>query len=203
MNGKIGTISPFEFLRSTAHFAAHKLYVRDFYQSYYHQGLHGYTQNIHETQRLIESLIHEHEIERLICVGHCAGGYAAILFGSLLNADVVHAFSPQTFLNASQKFLHLDPSFHQYTRKMYAASFDTRYFDLNHLSPDPNTQFVLHYRTSVRHERIHAFHLSFNNIVRIAYSGRTTPVRTLRDKGLLIDVLMSEKPVEILNTCGE
>jgi hypothetical protein len=86
---------------------------------------------------------------------------------------------------------------------MYAASFDTRYFDLNHLSPDPNTQFVLHYRTSVRHERIHAFHLSFNNIVRIAYSGRTTPVRTLRDKGLLIDVLMSEKPVEILNTCGE
>jgi hypothetical protein len=198
MNGKIGTISPFEFLRSTAHFAAHKLYVRDFYQSYYHKGLHGYTQNIYETQNLIETFIHEHGIENLICVGHCAGGYASILFGSLLSADVVHAFSPQTFLNVGQKLLHLDPSFHHYTRKMYASSFDTSYFDLNHLSPDPKTQFVIHYRVSVRRERIHAFHLAFNNVVRVAYDSNTTPVRILRDKGLLIDILTCENPVEIL-----
>ncbi|MCW4040644.1 MAG: hypothetical protein NWE83_07825 [Candidatus Bathyarchaeota archaeon] len=203
MNGKIGTISPFEFLRSTAHFAAHKLYVRDFYQSYYHKGLHGYTQNIHETQTLIKTFIHKHEIENLICVGHCAGGYAAILFGSLLSAVVVHAFSPQTFLNAGQKLLHLDPSFHHYTRKMYATSTETRYFDLNHLTPNPKTQFVVHYRASVRRERIHAFHLTFNNVVRVAYDSDTTPVRILRDQGLLIDVLISDKPVEILKPVDE
>lgn len=203
MNGQIGTISPFEFLRSTTHIATHKLYVRDFYQSYYHNGLHGYTQNIHETKDLIETLMSEHGIAHLICAGHCAGGYASILFGSLLRADVVHAFSPQTFLSVGQKLLHLDSRFHQYTRKMYASPFETRYFDLNNLSPDPKTQFVIHYRASVRHERIHAFHLAFNNVVRIAYQSKTTPARILRDKGLLIDVLTSDNPVEILKPVDE
>jgi hypothetical protein len=198
MNGKIGTISPFEFLRSTAHIAANKLYVRDFYQSYYHNGLHGYTENIRETQNLIKTLIRDHQIANLTCAGHCAGGYAAILFGALLGADMVHAFSPQTFFSAGQKILRLDPTFHQYTRKMYMSSFDTRYFDLNNLSPDPHTQFVIHYRASVRHERIHALHLAFHHVVRIAYDSTITPVRILRDKGLLIDVLTSQTPVEVL-----
>jgi hypothetical protein len=189
MNGKIGPISPFEFLHSTTNIAANKLYVRDFYQSYYHKGLHGYTHSLQETTNLLNAIIRENEVTQLICAGHCSGGYASILFGALLGADVVHAFSPQTFISVGQKVLQVDPSFHQYARKMYASTFNTRYFDLNNLTPESHTQFILHYRASVRYERIHAFHLAYNNVVRIRYHSTTTPVRILRDNGLLIDVL--------------
>jgi hypothetical protein len=195
MTGKLGTLSPFEFLRSTTPIPAHKLYLRDFYQSYYHHGIYGYTQDIPETQNLIDSLLHEYAIDTLVCVGHCAGGYAAILFGALVGADVVHAFSPQTFFSIGQKLVHIDPRFHQYTRKMYATTADTRYFDLNNLAPDPSTQFILHYRTSLRHERLHVNHLAFKNVVRRAYLGHTPPVRQLRDKGVLIDVLTRATPI--------
>jgi hypothetical protein len=171
MTGTLGTLAPFEFLRSTTSIPAHKLHVRDFYQRYYHHGLHGYTQTIHETQHLIDAFIRKYGINILICVGHCAGGYAAILFGALVGADVVHAFSPQTFFSIGQKLVHVDPRYHQYTRKMYATTADTRYFDLNNLAPDPSTQFILHYRASVRHERLHANHLAFKNVVRRAYAG--------------------------------
>jgi len=48
--------------------------------------------------------------EKIICVGSSAGGYGAILYGSLLNVDVVVAYIPQTDLEICRQNLR-NPSY--------------------------------------------------------------------------------------------
>lgn len=62
----------------------------------YHNGIQGVTNNIDETVEYLKDKFKNYE--RVICLGVSAGGYAAILFGSLLNVDTVIAFIPPTIL---------------------------------------------------------------------------------------------------------
>jgi esterase/lipase len=67
----------------------------------YHQGIQGVSNNIDETVDYLKDKFKHYE--RVICIGASAGGYAAILFGSLLNVDTVIAFIPQTRLKSKER----------------------------------------------------------------------------------------------------
>jgi hypothetical protein len=67
----------------------------------YHHGMQDISTNIDETVEYLK--IKFEGYERVICLGTSAGGYAAILFGSLLNVDSVIAFIPQTTLTSKDR----------------------------------------------------------------------------------------------------
>ena len=87
---------PFEFMGMLSGFDVAKIFLRDLDQCYYHKGLIGVSSNIDETKDFINDLING---KSSLFIGHSMGGYAAILFGILCNADRVLAFSPQIVLS--------------------------------------------------------------------------------------------------------
>ena len=60
----------------------------------YHKGIDGKTNCVEETVTFLKNEIQNYK--KVIFIGVSSGGYAAILFGSLLNVSQVIAFIPQT-----------------------------------------------------------------------------------------------------------
>jgi predicted esterase YcpF (UPF0227 family) len=97
---KIGGILPFEFLRylnTNYKKTCDLMFFIDKNKCWYHKGITGISNNIPETKIYIENKIKD-KYDKIIFIGVSAGGYAAILFGSLCNVDHVIAFNPQTYL---------------------------------------------------------------------------------------------------------
>ena len=94
-------IPPFEFLNSLTKWFPQfdkKFYI-DIEQCWYNKGIRGISKNIDETRTYLKEVIKEYK--KVVFIGTSAGGYAAILFGSLLNISNVIAFAPQSVLTRS------------------------------------------------------------------------------------------------------
>ena len=91
-----GGIPRFEFVNfmETRFKNISRHFYTDKYLNSYHQGIHEITNNIDETIDYLRNEIKNYK--NVICLGVSSGGYAAILFGSLLNINYVLAFIPQT-----------------------------------------------------------------------------------------------------------
>lgn len=68
------------------------IFVRDIFKQWYLMGINA---KINTPKKLTEFLQKETEKYNIVTIGSSAGGYAAILYGSLLNAKYVLAFNPQ------------------------------------------------------------------------------------------------------------
>lgn len=102
---KAGGILPFEFLGIVSkNFPDLDTYFYiDKNMCWYHQGILGLTEDIQSTVAELSDRISSYD--RVVFMGGSAGGYAAILFGSLLNVDYVVAFNPQTDLHHVKKHI--------------------------------------------------------------------------------------------------
>ena len=82
------------------------IFLRDIYKQWYLKGINS---QINSPQKSIEWLKNETNGYKIITIGSSAGGYAAILYGSMLNAHKVIAFNPQfeirTILNEPEGIL--------------------------------------------------------------------------------------------------
>lgn len=96
--GRMAAISPFEFFRLTRNLQVNKVYLRDLDQCWYHAGLRGESQDIPSTARYLKSLVDACRTKVVVAVGSSMGGYAALLFGAMVGASSIHAFSPHVFL---------------------------------------------------------------------------------------------------------
>lgn len=90
----------FEWYRSRINKAYKHIFVRDVFKQWY---LMGISAEINTSQKLTEFLRKETEGYNIVTVGSSAGGYAAILHGSLLNAKYIIAFNPQFELKSLLK----------------------------------------------------------------------------------------------------
>lgn len=93
---KFGGIERFEFVQFLEKYfpQLNKHFYIDTYINSYHNGIFGISNNIDETVCYLKNEIEKYK--NVIFLGSSAGGYAAILFGSLLNITSVIAFIPQT-----------------------------------------------------------------------------------------------------------
>lgn len=82
----------FEWYHSRINRASKHIFIRDVFKQWY---LTGINIKINTPQKLTEFLRKETEGYNIITIGSSAGGYAAILHGSLLSAKYVLAFNPQ------------------------------------------------------------------------------------------------------------
>ena len=94
------------------------LYIRDIQDAWYNKGLKFITTDIDSTVLFLKNFIKDYD--KVLTLGGSAGGYAALLFGSLLNADTILAFSPQTIIPREKPFPDED----------LLLGVDKKYFDL-------------------------------------------------------------------------
>ena len=113
---KMGGIIPFEFLNYLKkNFAniADLIFLVDRNQYWYHKGISGISKNIEETVLHINKRIKNRKYETVIFMGVSAGGYAALLFGSLCdNVTHVVSFIPRTLLIRYIDDKHKDIKYH-------------------------------------------------------------------------------------------
>jgi hypothetical protein len=76
------------------------IFVRDIFKQWYIAGINA---EINSPEKLLEFLRQETKGYKVITLGSSAGGYAAVLYGSLLNANQVLAFNPQFELKSLLK----------------------------------------------------------------------------------------------------
>jgi len=99
---QFGGILPFEFLNYLSTIYKNEcdlIFFIDKDQCWYHNGIKDITHNIDGTISYLNNIINDGKYDKVLFMGTSAGGYAAILFGSLCNnVHNVISFIPQTIL---------------------------------------------------------------------------------------------------------
>lgn len=175
---KFGTIQPFEFVnflnKNYPNYS--QLFLIDNKRHRYHLGIDGVSSNVDETVEFLKEKTKSYK--KVYFLGNSAGGYAAILYGSLLNVTKVIAFIPQTHCDIEGD-----------TRK-----FDERYADLRQII-NHSTQYNLIADKSITnkndpHHMSHCIRLKqFQNVHITLFMGLHLP--TMRDSGELLQLFMT------------
>ncbi|HSM84343.1 MAG TPA: hypothetical protein VLS96_21820 [Nodosilinea sp.] len=187
-------IPPFEFYNSSKIIDENKLFIRDFSQCWYHNGLANISTDIPTTADYLRQQIATINPQRLFLVGNSMGGYAAILFAHLLGQGEVIAFAPQTFIGPLLRFRHGD---HRWKRKIKAtykkSLLKPKAWDLKPLlrhsaSPPKVSIFVA---SNHRLDSLHANRIRGMGGVHIHgfESGGHDVVKLLRDQGCLPEIM--------------
>jgi pimeloyl-ACP methyl ester carboxylesterase len=200
LNSRLG-IPPFEFLSLTGDIPVKRMFVRDLHQAWYHRGLPGYGDSLLSVAESLSALIAGHGVRRLVVAGTSAGGYAALVCGALLGADVVLSFSPQTILDLDALASMGDRRWDENLRPLVAANaLDPDWIDLGvalaMASPlegahGARTSFRVFFDDSLAIDRLHCERLLGLEGLRLYRfgTGGHHLVRTLRDNGALTQIL--------------
>jgi hypothetical protein len=196
MMGKFAGMPAFEFfsLLSREDPTVKRVFVRDLRQAWYQHGVEGVGSGVPEVASRLRELVAESGAQRVVTIGASAGGFGAILFGTLIEADEVHAFSPQTFLDRRRRTLFLDRSNRAQIAALRASSGSAGpFFDLKPVLADATapTCCVIHYPRYSRTDAIHALRMRTLDRVELRshrMRGHNV-VRRLRDDGALPGLL--------------
>jgi pimeloyl-ACP methyl ester carboxylesterase len=195
MLGQLG-MPPFEFFKATGDIPVKRLFVRDIHQSWYQRGIPGDGSTIDETAHALAELISRHGVRRLVTAGSSAGGYAALVFGTLLEADTVLSFGPQTVLDPDVLARWDD---HRWDEQLYGlvsdGRLDTRWVDLGRSLPAVrrgDTRYEVYYDPTCEPDRLHAERLADVpgvSMHRLEAGGAHNIARAMRESGELERVL--------------
>lgn len=181
---------PFEFYNSSKILDENKIFIRDFAQCWYQDGLPGIGRDIDATAKYIDGQISEIRPEKTFFVGNSMGGYAAILFAGLLGKGEAIAFAPQTFISPALRLKHLDYRWPRQIFRTYRRSFRKRkIWDLRPLllGPGGARKIAVYVSRGHRLDHVHAAHVKDIAGVRVHEfeSGGHGVVKVLRDAGKL------------------
>jgi pimeloyl-ACP methyl ester carboxylesterase len=191
LNRRIG-MPPFEFLTLTGDLPVKRMFLRDHRGSWYHEGLPRRGDTLTAVADSLRAEISKLGVQRLVVAGNSAGGYAALVFGTLLRADLVLAFAPRTILDVNvladmgENSEELDA-----LRALAAAdALDQSWTDLGEAlrhQRDSRTRYRVFFDTTHTKDRLHAEHLIALEGLRLYRFGQGGHelVRRLRDVGAL------------------
>lgn len=195
IKGKL-PIPVFEFFNSLSEFEINKIFIRDFRQSWYHQGILHHSKNIEETLIFLKKLIENENVTKVIFLGNSAGGYAAILFGALLNVNEIIAFSPQTFLNKLNRFLKRDNRWEREIKNLYKSISSNNFLDLKKVlnSYNYNSNIHIYFASNHKLDTSHALHIkNCKNVFLFPIKdGSHEVIKHLRDNGDLKNIVYSK-----------
>lgn len=147
--GKL-SMSPFDFMRSAELLNYNRILLCDTSKTCYLNGIPPVATDIDALLALLRRNIERLAPKFTIFVGSSGGSHAAILFGYLLGADFVHAFSPHTNIDPVHFQTAEGPNAEVYRGtidKMSAVPATARaYYDLRNVLRQPNgkTRYNLH-----------------------------------------------------------
>jgi hypothetical protein len=186
-------IAPFEFCNASNILNENRVFIRDLSQSWYHMGLPGLSNDIDSTANYLKQLIQRYSPSETILVGNSMGGFAAILFASLVQNCRAIAFAPQTFISPQKRFANSERRWKKETYGTYLKTlFKKKYFDLSQL--DTNTSdWQADIIVSAGHKRDMAHALNVQNFPQVTVHQynckRHRIVKVLRDQGELAQIL--------------
>jgi pimeloyl-ACP methyl ester carboxylesterase len=208
MRGQLG-MPPFEFFKATGAIPVKRLFVRDLRQAWYHRGIPGHGSSIEGVAESLGELVARHGVERLVVAGNSAGGYAALLFGSLLGADAVLCFAPQTVIELDVLAEMDDHRWDEQLEELLAAGdLDPRWTDLRRALPGARrgaTRYELYFDHSFTTDRLHAERLAGLEGVRLhRFDGGAHGIaREMRETGELQRVLQEALGADARQLSGE
>lgn len=185
-------IPVFEFKGIAKEIEAKFIYVRDVSQTWY-QGLHpGVGGGVYKLKNRLVEIINENKGHRLVCIGNSMGGYAALVFGSLLSADRVLSFAPQTFINVWHRFIYSDKRWRKKivkARSLPSAAPDT--FELRSFLKNAGyREALVYFDPAHRLDARHAKRLELlPNTRLITLDGGHGVIRVLKERGELQKLL--------------
>jgi pimeloyl-ACP methyl ester carboxylesterase len=180
----------FEFYNSAKIMDENKIFIRDFAQCWYQDGLPGISKDINGTARYIQRQMDEVKPEKTFFVGNSMGGYAAILFASLIGNGEVVAFAPQTFISPVLRLKHKDFRWKKQIYTTYRKSlFKRKVWNLKPLllRSERSLKVSIYVSKEDQLDQIHASHISNIQGVNLYEfkSGGHEVVKLLRDEGIL------------------
>lgn len=192
ISGGLG-IPPFEFYRSAQIVEASKIFLRDPYQAWYQRGLPGIGDDIIAVANYISTCIEESGSKRICFIGNSMGGFAALLFSTLLRCGKVIAFVPQVFVSKEKRLRHQDRRWSREIGSMLEHRTASHIYELDQIIREkfPEINANVFVSLSDKLDLIHAEQLEeFENIRihRISAAGHNL-VRELRADGTLEKIL--------------
>jgi len=179
-----------------------KIHLRDRHKWWYHRGLDGVGDNIEDIAIFLRQYTTDPSTQKVVVFGNSVGGYAALLFGYILKADVIHAFVPKTFINPVKRYMCNDPLpsgqfFSLYYFKFWFSLFthcQRNFFDLKKVFKkieNNKSKFHIHYPSKSKKDCLHALRMkSIPNFYFHQYEyDRHNLIRFLRKKGLLKEII--------------
>ncbi len=184
------SMPPFEFYQAAKILDEHKIFIRDFTQSWYQNGLPGMGWHVYATARRLRKNIEAIDPEDVYFVGNSMGGYAAILFCALTGRGRAIAFAPQSFISPRLRKKHGDERWKEQIHATYRTSwFKPRIWDLRPLLLRRNDARKIEIFVSRADplDHLHASHIQDIRGVQIHEfdEGGHGIVRMLRDQGRL------------------
>jgi len=193
--GRNVSMPPFEFFKATGGIPCKRLFVRDVNQAWYQMGLPGYGTSFTSASDTLRELVAGHDVDRLVLAGASAGGYAAMAFGTLLGADLVLCFAPQSTVDLDELHAIGDHRYDERLGEVTAAGvIDPDWIDLRAALPAhrvANTRYHVYFADRVRPDRLHAERLIGVEGMRLYRFGRGNHniARMMRETGALDKVL--------------
>lgn len=172
----------FEFKKVLQKFDVNIIFLKDHYQMWYFNGIKNYSKNLEETVILLASIIKKINPTKVITLGVSLGGFAAILYGNLLEVDSIIAFSPQTFIDKENRLMYEDDRWKDKINKLYKQISNHKYFDLLNLE-NKNQKIDIAYGIRDKFDKYHAERMKQTNIIRV--DGDHIVVKKMRNNGEL------------------
>jgi len=187
---------PFEFFKSAKLLDDNIIFVRDISQNWYQSGVKDISTDVEETVDFFKNEITRIAPKKIFFVGNSMGGYAAIMFASLLQNQSVKviAFSPQTFIHPFLRLKYRDFRWQSTINKTYLKSFKkSSYYDLNSLlnKLSINIDIDIYVSKKDKLDTKHAQYLANTTQVKVISYNQAGHglVRHLRNEGLLVKIL--------------
>lgn len=197
---------PFEFYKSSKILNHNRIFIRDLRQSWYHSGLPSISDSIDGTRKHIETLITRYSPTETVMIGNSMGGFAAILFASLIGDIRAIAFAPQTFIGPYKRLRYHDNRWRAQIFRTYKRNlFNEKFYDLSKLNQSTKWEAEIFVSRASQLDLIHAMNLEDvpQVSIRVYDSGGHELVKHLRDSGELQDILINKKQRGVLGDRGD
>lgn len=165
-------------------YGVNQILLRDQFQVWFLNGVMGASTNVATTVSFLRELIVDINPSRTLTIGSSAGGFSAMLYGSLLGVDRVIAINPQTLLKRGVECVAHG---NLYLLK-WCDQGEKRYHDLRKLKMAP-TEII--YGEEDHIDMFHSGRMAGrHNITLLPVPGNhSTAAIGARDSGLLADVI--------------
>jgi hypothetical protein len=190
LKGFLGGFPAFEFRNTLSSVDVKSAFLRDHYSAWYHRGVLDVGTDIDAVVALLREF--RSQADKMVMIGNSAGGYAALLFGSLLDCEA-HAFSPQTFIDPDMLDAARDRRWDPELEALLASGrFDRRYGDLAPVIAASSGTFHVYHGILHPEDVAHAQHIRDLPNVTVHELQETDHrvVRTLRESGWLHEFLL-------------